>query len=140
MFVAFSAWLVSRTLRLHPHNCNICASCVLSAKLSTLCHSVHSKCQIVSRTRVLHTHRARCLRWRTVWGVQCARSRARRAQGRGREAAEPPTHPASPMGLRKLHRGRVGSRHFQNLEENSSGFFVLWAYLLSFFISLYACG
>ena len=34
------------------------------------------------------------------------------AEGRGR-AARAPTQPASPMGLRKLHRGRGGSRHFR---------------------------
>ena len=56
--------------------------------------------------------RARCLRWRTVWGVRCARSRARRAQGRGREAAEPPTH--SIADGTALRCGRVGSRHFQS--------------------------
>ena len=36
---------------------------------------------------------------------------ARRAQGRGREAAEPPTH--SIADGTALHRGRGGSRHFQ---------------------------
>ena len=52
--------------------------------------------------------RARCLRWRTVWGVRCARSRAR-----GAERRQSRPHTASPMGLRKLHRGRGGSRHFR---------------------------
>ena len=35
------------------------------------------------------------------------------AEGRGRAAQAPHTRSASPMGLRKLHRGRGGSRHFQ---------------------------
>ena len=54
--------------------------------------------------------RARCLRWgvRTVWGVRCARSRAR-----GAERRQSRPHTASPMGLRKLHRGRGDSRHFR---------------------------
>ena len=54
--------------------------------------------------------RARCLRWgvRTVWGVRCARLRAR-----GAERRQSRPHTASPMGLRKLHRGRVDSRHFR---------------------------
>ena len=56
----------------------------------------------------LFQRRARCLRWRTVWGVRCARSRAR-----GAERRQSRPHTASPMGLRKLHRGRGGSRHFR---------------------------
>ena len=54
----------------------------------------------------------------------------RGAQGRGREAAEPPTH--SIADGTALHRGRVGSRHFQS----PRGFFPEG----SLFVSLRATG
>ena len=40
------------------------------------------------------------------------------------EAAEPPTH--SIADGTALHRGRVGSRHFRELEEKSPGSLVLY--------------
>ena len=68
--------------------------------------------------------RARCLRWRTVWGVGCGlcapaargRGRERSGEGRGQQREHRAERQHRRWYCTAVYCGRVGSRHFEALD------------------------